>query len=99
LPERSAGSIAVFYTGVLLLGFGTGLSTVSNLGIMLDMTVAGSVGLFIGRGVWRALSRAWLARAGGVLRDLITRLTQNPLSGYVAVFAIEAGLISPPCSC
>lgn len=84
----------VFYTGVVLLGFGTGLSTVSNLGIMLDMTQAGSVGLFIG--VWgmaSAIARLVGSILGGALRDVITHVSQNPLAGYLAVFLIEAGFL------
>jgi BCD family chlorophyll transporter-like MFS transporter len=41
------GATGVFYVGVVLLGLGTGLSTVSNLSLMLDMTTA-KVGLYIG---------------------------------------------------
>jgi BCD family chlorophyll transporter-like MFS transporter len=48
----------IFYIGVVLLGVGTGLSTVSNLSLMLDMTTAGKVGLFIGAwGMANAFSR------------------------------------------
>lgn len=43
------GIQAVFYAGVVLLGLGTGLSTVSNLSLMLDMTTT-QVGLYIGAG-------------------------------------------------
>ena len=38
----------VFYTGVTLLGIGTGLSTVSNLSLMFDLTIPGMIGLYIG---------------------------------------------------
>src|SRR5689334_17373481 len=41
-------STSVFYTGVLLLGAGTGLSTVANLALMFDLTLPGYAGLFIG---------------------------------------------------
>jgi BCD family chlorophyll transporter-like MFS transporter len=86
--------LRLFYSGIVLLGFGTGLSTVSNLGIMLDMTIAGSVGLFIG--VWgmaSAISRLMGSVLGGAVRDVITQVSQSPLAGYIVVFAIEAGFL------
>jgi len=87
-------SIQVFYSGVVLLGLGTGLATVSNLSLMLDMTMPGNVGLFIGAwGMANALSRLIGTLLGGVVRDVITQFAQNPISGYVVVFAIEAGML------
>jgi len=85
---------SVFYSGVVLLGAGTGLSTVSNLSLMLDMTVASNVGLFIGAwGMANAISRLIGTVLGGVVRDVITQFAQNPLTGYVVVFAIEAAML------
>jgi BCD family chlorophyll transporter-like MFS transporter len=84
----------VFYAGVIVLGMGSGLATVSNLGIMLDMTTAEKVGLFIGAwGMSNAISRLLGSVLGGVLRDVITQFSQNILTGYVVVFAIEGLLI------
>ncbi len=85
---------AVFYAGVILLGSGTGLSTVSNLSLMLDMTTAEKVGLFIGAwGMSNALSRLFGSLLAGAVRDIFTNLTGNLITGYVAVFVIEAGLV------
>jgi BCD family chlorophyll transporter-like MFS transporter len=84
-------SLEVFYTGIVLLGVGTGLATVSNLSLMLDMTVAEKVGLFIG--VWgmaNAISRLIGTILGGAVRDVVTQLAQSPITGYVVVFGIEA---------
>ncbi|HSO28152.1 MAG TPA: BCD family MFS transporter [Anaerolineales bacterium] len=79
----------VFYLGVVLLGFGTGLSTVANLGLMLDMTTAGSVGLFIGAwGMANAISRLLGSLIGGGIRDLLTQALQSPVLAYVIVFII-----------
>jgi BCD family chlorophyll transporter-like MFS transporter len=87
-------SLHTFYGGVLLLGVGTGLATVSNLSLMLDMTTASNVGLFIGAwGMANAISRLIGTILGGVLRDVVTQLAQNPISGYVVVFAIEAAML------
>lgn len=84
---------AGFLSGVILLGLGTGLATVSNLSLMLDMTTV-KVGLFIGAwGVSNALARLLGTVLGGVMRDVVTQVTANSLIGYVVVFFVEAGLL------
>ena len=84
----------VFYGGVVLLGLGTGLSTVANLSLMLDMTTAANVGLFIGAwGVASSLARWTGSILGGVVRDVVTQLGHNPVMGYLVVFGIEAVLL------
>ena len=84
----------VFYAGVVFLGIGTGISTVANLSLMLDMTVAGQVGLFIGAwGMANAISRLLGSVLGGIGRDLVTRLTGNSILGYVIVFGVMAGFM------
>jgi BCD family chlorophyll transporter-like MFS transporter len=81
----------VFYTGVTLLGIGTGLSTVANLSLMFDLTMPGMVGLYIGAwGFSNALSRLVGSILGGVVRDVVTQATGQALSGYLVVFSIEA---------
>jgi BCD family chlorophyll transporter-like MFS transporter len=85
---------AVFYTGVILLGTGTGLSTVSNLSLMLDMTTAAKVGLFIGAwGMANAASRLIGALLSSAMRDILTQLLTNPVHAYVFVFSILALLL------
>ena len=85
------GSTTVFYVGVTLLGFSTGLSTVANLSLMFDLTVPGQVGLYIGAwGFSNALSRLTGSVLGGVVRDAVTQITGQALSGYLVVFGIEA---------
>jgi len=87
-------NVSVFYTGVVLLGIGTGLSTVSNLALMLDMTVAGKIGLFIGAwGMANAASRLTGSVLGGVVRDVMTRLLDDLVLGYVVVFGIEVVML------
>ncbi len=81
----------IFYTGVTLLGIGTGFSTVANLSLMFDLTVPGMVGLYIGAwGFSNALSRLTGSVLGGVVRDVVTQATGIALSGYLVVFSIEA---------
>lgn len=84
----------LFQPGIALLGFGTGIATATNLGIMLDMTTPEQAGLFIGAwGVADAASRGLGMLLGGTVRDLVTWITGNVGTGYVTVFAIEALLL------
>jgi BCD family chlorophyll transporter-like MFS transporter len=88
-------SLNIFYTGVTLLGIGTGLSTVANLSLMFDLTVAGNVGLYIGAwGFSNALSRLTGSLLGGIVRDGVTQATGLALSGYLVVFGIEAAMLA-----
>ena len=86
-----SGSKEHFYTGVVFLGIGTGLSTVGNLSLMLEMINPGQVGLFMGAwGMANAFSRMIGSVLSGAVRDVVTQTTQNAVMGYVVVFGIEA---------
>jgi BCD family chlorophyll transporter-like MFS transporter len=94
LAGGAIGQTSVFYSGVILLGVGTGLSTVANLALMFDLTLPGQAGLFIGAwGFSNALSRLTGSLLGGVVRDLVSAVSQNALAGYLAVFALEAAML------
>jgi BCD family chlorophyll transporter-like MFS transporter len=87
-------SLHVFYAGVTLLGFGTGISTVANLSLMFDLTAPGMVGLYIGAwGFSNSLSRLVGYILGGALRDVVNQVTGSSLSGYLVVFSIEAFML------
>lgn len=86
------GGLSLFYLGIVFLGIGTGLSTTSNLSLMLDMTTAANVGLYIGAwGMANAVSRLLGSLLSGVVRDVITQVSGNAVAGYMTVFAILAG--------
>jgi BCD family chlorophyll transporter-like MFS transporter len=88
-------SRSIFWFGVVLLGAGTGLATVANLALMFDLTLPGYAGLFIGAwGVSNALSRLVGTLLAGVVRDVVTGLTNNLVSGYLVVFGIEAAMLA-----
>ncbi len=85
------GSLNVFYIGIMLLGFGTGISTIANLSLMFDLTVAGKVGLYIGAwGFSNGMSRLTGLLLAGVVADVATQVTGVAMSGYIVVFGIEA---------
>lgn len=87
-------SQSIFYLGVVLLGFATGISTVSNLSLMLDMTTDGQVGLYIGAwGMANAISRLVGNLLSGGLRDAVTRFANDAVTGYSVVFFIEILLL------
>jgi len=81
----------VFYTGITLLGLGTGFSTIANLSLMFDLTVPEKVGLYIGAwGFSNGLSRLVGLLMAGIVADLATQLTGNAINGYLVVFGVEA---------
>ncbi|RJP53238.1 MAG: MFS transporter, partial [Anaerolineaceae bacterium] len=84
-------SSGIFYAGLVLLGFGTGLSTVANLSLMFDLTVPEQVGLYIGAwGFSNGLSRLVGLFLAGIVADIGTQVTGSALNGYLIVFGIEA---------
>jgi len=84
-------SLNIFYIGIMLLGFGTGISTIANLSLMFDLTVAGKVGLYIGAwGFSNGLSRLMGLLLAGVVADMATQITGQAMTGYIVVFGIEA---------
>lgn len=85
---------SLFYSGVVLLGLATGVASVSNLSLMLDMTVEGRVGMFMGAwGMADSFARLTGSVMSGAVRDVVNQLTANPISGYLVVFAIQAGML------
>jgi BCD family chlorophyll transporter-like MFS transporter len=86
--------VELLIPGLVIFGFGAGISTASNLSLMLDMTIAGRVGIFIGAwGVADALARLGGTLLSGIVRDVVTYGLQSRLGGYVTVFVIEAVLL------
>jgi BCD family chlorophyll transporter-like MFS transporter len=84
----------VFYSGVLVLGLGTGFSTVANLSLMLDMTTR-MVGMYMGAwGMAEAMARGLGGLLSGGVRDVFSALTQNAVLGYVVVFALQGAMMA-----
>ena len=86
---------ALFYLGVVLLGLATGPATVSNLSLMLEMTVPGKVGLFIGAwGAASAFARLLGSFTTAAARDMARLAPGGALFGYLAGFLILAGFLA-----
>lgn len=85
----------LFVPSLIIFGFGSGISTAANLALMLDMTVPGQVGAFVGAwGVADALARLLGTVLSGVTRDLLTTLLDDRALGYVIVFFIQAAAMA-----
>ncbi len=81
----------IFVPAIVLLGFGTGIATATNLALMLDMTTPGQVGLFIGAwGVADAAARGLGNLSAGVVRDVAGAALGSATNGYATVFLLEA---------
>jgi MFS transporter, BCD family, chlorophyll transporter len=84
------GSTPIFYLGVVTLGLAIGFSTVANHSLMLDMTTAQNVGLFIGAwGMANALARLVGSVTGGAVLDSMSNLTGDRILSYVIVFGLK----------
>jgi BCD family chlorophyll transporter-like MFS transporter len=87
-------SRGLFYGAVSLLGFATGAATVANMSFMLEMTVPGKVGLFMGAwGTADAIARLCGNLVSGVVRDVAAHLFHAPVAGYAAVCTLLALLL------
>jgi len=81
---------ALLMPALVVFGFGSGISTAANITLMLDMTLAGQVGAFIGAwGMADALARLLGNLLSGAVRDAVQRLAHGAAAGYVVVFLIE----------
>lgn len=76
---------------LVIFGLATGVTTVSSINLMLDLTSASSAGTFIGAwGLAQALARALATFSGGVVLDVGKQLFSTPVLAYSLVFALQA---------
>ncbi len=81
----------VLKSSLILFGFATGVTTISAISLMLDLTAAETAGTFIGTwGLAQALSRALATFSGGIVLDLGKSLFNLPVLAYGLVFTIQA---------
>ncbi len=87
---------ALLRPGILALGLAMGFFNVGGLSLMMDMSTAERVGLFMG--TWslaQALARGFSGVFGGAVRDVALALGASLPVSFASVFAIEAlGLLA-----
>jgi len=96
-------STLLFRAGTALIGFGGGLFSVSTLTAAMSLDGREGNGLALGAwGAVQATSAGLAVLAGGLLRDVISRLASSgrlgpaltdPSLGYSAVYHIEVGIL------
>lgn len=92
--SSSAGLVAVFQSGVWLIGMGRGLFLVGSVALVMALSDRNHAGLFLGLwGVMQALAQGVGTVGGGVLRDLAQQRTASVALGYTAVYAVSLGLL------
>lgn len=78
----------VFQLGIAVIGIGRGLFIVGSIATVMSLADRHHTGLFLGLwGVVQALAQGFGTIGGGVARDTITQRLQDPLLGYVSVYA------------
>lgn len=88
----AAKLIAMVRPSILVMGLGLGIFTVGGLSLMMGMTAAGRVGLYMG--FWtlcQAIANGLATVGGGVLHDAALAHLGSEPAAYAAVFAVEAG--------
>jgi BCD family chlorophyll transporter-like MFS transporter len=76
---------------ILLMGLGTGAFTVGGVSLMMDLTVAGQAGLFVG--AWtlaQALAKFSSSVLSGVIHDVVLGFSGGSQVAYAAIFGLEA---------
>jgi BCD family chlorophyll transporter-like MFS transporter len=83
-----------FQFGVMCIGIGRGLFIVGSIATVMSLADRNHTGLFIGIwGVVQSLAQGFGTIGGGVARDIIKQQYNNPLLGYVSVYAVAGSLL------
>jgi BCD family chlorophyll transporter-like MFS transporter len=86
--SRDPGLVAV---AILLMGLGTGAFTVGGVSLMMDLTVNGQAGLFVG--AWtlaQALAKFGSSVLSGTIHSLVLGIGGSSHLAYAVIFGIEA---------
>jgi MFS transporter, BCD family, chlorophyll transporter len=98
-------SVALFFTGAILIGLGAGLFAVSTLTAAMTLPQAGGLGAGLALGAWGAAQATAMGVAilmGGALRDALAHLIAaralgpaltDPALAYSVVYHLEIGLL------
>jgi len=85
--RRDPGPVPI---AIALMGLGTGAFTVGGVSLMMDLTVSGQAGLFVG--AWtlaQALAKFGSSVLSGAIHDLVLHAGGSSHLAYAAIFAIE----------
>jgi BCD family chlorophyll transporter-like MFS transporter len=86
--SRNPGPVAA---AIVLMGLGTGAFTVGGVSLMMDLTIKGQAGLFVG--AWtlaQALARFSSSVLSGTVHDLVVGLNGPSHVAYAAIFCLQA---------
>jgi BCD family chlorophyll transporter-like MFS transporter len=86
--SRNPGPVVV---SIVLMGLGTGAFTVGGVSLMMDLTIDGQAGLFVG--AWtlaQALARFSSSVLSGTIHDLVVGLNGGSHVAYAVIFGIQA---------
>ena len=86
--DRNPGPVA---PAILLMGLGTGAFTVGGVSLMMDLTINGQAGLFVG--AWtlaQALAKFGSSVLSGSIHDLVVGIGGATHVAYALIFGIEA---------
>jgi BCD family chlorophyll transporter-like MFS transporter len=76
---------------IMLMGLGTGAFTVGGVSLMMDLTINGQAGLFVG--AWtlaQALAKFGSSVLSGTIHDLVIAIGGGSYVAYAVIFGIEA---------
>ena len=76
---------------IMLMGLGTGAFTVGGVSLMMDLTINGQAGLFVG--AWtlaQALAKFGSSVLSGTIHDLVVGFGGESHMAYAIIFGIEA---------
>jgi BCD family chlorophyll transporter-like MFS transporter len=103
LAAASTQSIALFGTGVVLIGFGAGLFGHGTLTMTMNRAPKEQAGLALGAwGAVQATAAGAAVALGGIGRDLVDALARarafgaaldSPATGYAAIYGVEFVLL------
>jgi len=85
--RREPGPVPI---AIALVGLGTGAFTVGGVSLMMDLTVSGQAGLFVG--AWtlaQALAKFGSSVLSGGIHDLVLRAGGSSHLAYASIFGIE----------
>jgi len=87
--------INAFRLGVSFISMGRGLFLVGSIILVMSLTDVSHAGLFLGIwGIVQGIAQGFGVIGGGLMRDVVERLTDNVVTGYTSVYMTSLILLS-----